>query len=61
MAAVWEAIEAVVSRAELRAAVETVNEMVPPPDADAEADDWRAELAGRITTVSGFVEAAHRR
>jgi TnpA family transposase len=56
VAAVWEAIEAQVSRAELRAAVATVNEMVPPPDAGAEADGWRAELVGRITTVSGFVK-----
>ena len=51
----WEAIEAVISRAELRAAVATVNEMVPP-GTDAGADDWRAGLAGRFTTVSGFVK-----
>ena len=56
VAAVWEAIEAQVSRAELRAAVATVNEMVPPPDASAEADGWRPELVGRITTVLGFVK-----
>jgi hypothetical protein len=56
VAAVWEAIEAVVSRAEVRAAVATVNEMVPPPDAEAEADDWRAELVGRFATVSGFIK-----
>ena len=55
VAAVWEAVEAVMSRAELRAAVKTAHEMVPPPDAGAEADDWRAELAGRISTASGFV------
>jgi len=54
VAAVWEAIEAVISREELRAAVTTVTEMVPPPD--AEGEDWRAGLAGRITTVSGFVK-----
>ena len=54
VAAVWEAIEAVISREELRAAVATVTEMVPPPD--AEGEDWRAGLAGRITTVSGFVK-----
>lgn len=53
VAEVWEAIEAVVSRAEVRAAVATVNEMAPPPDAEAEADDWRAELVGRFATVSG--------
>ena len=56
VAAVWEAVEAVMSRAELRAAVKTAHEMVPPPDAEAEADDWRAELAGRISTASGFVK-----
>jgi hypothetical protein len=53
---VWEAIEAIVTRAELRAALVVVNEMVPPPDAAAEADDWRAELVGRFATVSGFVK-----
>ncbi|MGH3190136.1 MAG: Tn3 family transposase, partial [Streptosporangiaceae bacterium] len=56
VAAVWEAIEAVVSRTELRAAVATVSELVPPPGAEAEADDWRAELVGRFATVSGFVK-----
>ena len=56
VAAVWEAVEAVMSRAELRAAVKTAHEMVPPPDAGAEADGWRAELAGRISTASGFVK-----
>ena len=57
---VWEAIEAVISRAELRAAVATVNEMVPP-GTEAGADDWRAGLVGRFTTVSGFVKLLHRR
>jgi TnpA family transposase len=56
VAEVWEAIEAVVSRADLRAAVATVTEMVPPPGAETEADDWRAELVGRFSTVSGFVK-----
>ena len=55
VSAVWEAIEAVVSRSELRAALVLVNESVPPADA-ADADDWRAELAGRYTTVSGFLK-----
>jgi hypothetical protein len=55
VSAVWEAIEAVVSRSELRAALVLVNESVPPADA-ADADDWRAELAVRYTTVSGFVK-----
>ncbi|MER7131959.1 Tn3 family transposase [Streptosporangium saharense] len=52
---VWEAIEAVVSRAELRAALVLVNENVLPADAE-EPDDWRSELVGRYTTVSGFLK-----
>jgi hypothetical protein len=52
---VWEAIEAVVSRADLRAALVLVNENVPPADA-ADPDDWRKELLGRFTTVSGFLK-----
>lgn len=55
VAEVWEAIEAVVSRAELRAALVLVNDNVPPPDAAA-PDDWRTELVGRYTTVSGFLK-----
>lgn len=53
---VWAAIEAIVPRAELRAALQTANDMVPPPGAEADADDWRAELVGRFATVSGFVK-----
>ncbi|GAA0838322.1 Tn3-like element Tn3 family transposase [Streptosporangium amethystogenes subsp. fukuiense] len=52
---VWEAIEAVISRAELRAALVLVNENVPPADA-VDPDDWRSELVGRYTTVSGFLK-----
>jgi hypothetical protein len=52
---VWESIEAVVSRAELRAALVLVNESVPPADAE-DPDDWRAELLGRYPTVSGFLK-----
>ncbi|TMR30345.1 Tn3 family transposase [Actinomadura geliboluensis] len=55
VAEVWEAIEAVVSRAELRAALVLVNDSVPPADA-ADPDDWRSELVGRYTTVSGFLK-----
>ncbi|WP_045878758.1 Tn3 family transposase [Pseudofrankia sp. DC12] len=54
VAQVWEAIEAVVSRTELRAALVLVNDTVPPADADP--DDWRAALAGRYTTVSAFLK-----
>jgi hypothetical protein len=51
----WEGIEAVISRRELRAAVEAVTDMVPPPDADDDGQ-MRALLAARIATVSGFVK-----
>jgi Tn3 transposase DDE domain len=53
---VWEAIEAIVSRAELRAALQVAHDMVPPPGAEEEPQDWRVELVGRIATVSGFVK-----
>jgi TnpA family transposase len=52
---VWEAIEAVISRAELRAALVLVSETVPPPDAE-DPDDWRAQLVSRYPTVSGFLK-----
>ena len=55
LAEVWEAIDAVVPRAELKAAVATITGMVPPP-APMPTRDWRAELARRIVTVSGFVK-----
>ena len=51
---VWEAIEAIISRDELRAALELVNETVPA--ADAEPVDWRTELLGRYSTVTGFLK-----
>jgi hypothetical protein len=47
---VWETIEAVVSCAELRAALEVVTESTPPPD--AEDPDWRAALVGRYQAVA---------
>jgi TnpA family transposase len=52
---VWEAIEAVVSRADLRAALTVVSETVPPPGAE-DSDDWRAGLLGRYQTVTGFLK-----
>jgi TnpA family transposase len=52
---VWEAIEAVVSRADLRAALMVVSESAPPPGAE-DPDDWRAELLGRYQTVAGFLK-----
>lgn len=50
----WQAIDAVLPRSELAAAVETVNELSPPGD-DGDRE-WRAVLAGRIVTVSGFLK-----
>jgi len=51
----WEAIEAVASRVEMAAAVSTVDDLAPPPGGDDE-EDVRAELAKRITMVSGFMK-----
>lgn len=51
---VWDAIENVVSRAELRAAVASVTEVTPPPDADPDGD-WRAQMLEHYPTVRGFV------
>lgn len=49
----WEAIEAVASRGEMAAAASTVNDLAPSYGGDDE-EDVRAELAKRITMVSGF-------
>jgi hypothetical protein len=54
-AEVWEAIEAIVSRTELRAALVLVNQNVPSADA-VDPEDWRTELVGRYATVSGFLK-----
>lgn len=51
---VWDAIENVVSRSELRAAVEHVAEVLPPPDADPDGE-WRERLLARYPAVRGFV------
>ena len=51
---VWELIDAVVSRGELRAAVAAISELVPP-DSDDEGVK-RAQLATRIATVTGFLK-----
>ncbi|MGH3631794.1 MAG: Tn3 family transposase, partial [Sciscionella sp.] len=50
----WESIEVIVSRRELRAAVATVNDSVPPPDADRDGE-FRAGLVDKIATVRGFL------
>jgi len=51
---VWREIEAIVDRAELRAAVDVVGELVPHLDEDDEAG-MRARLSERIRLVSGFL------
>lgn len=51
---VWDAIENVVSRAELRTAVETITDTLPPPDADPDGE-WRAAMIERYAVVRGFV------
>ncbi len=51
---VWDAIENVVSRSELRAAVEHVAEVLPPPDADPDGE-LRERLLARYSAVRGFV------
>jgi TnpA family transposase len=52
--AVWEAIDAVVPRSELRAAVDNLTATLPPRDADP-AGEWRAELIERYAVVRSFV------
>jgi TnpA family transposase len=52
---VWEAVEAVVPRGELRESVDAVAGMVPPPGSDADAE-MRAELTERIATVTPFLK-----
>jgi hypothetical protein len=52
---VWQAIEAVVSRADLRAALTVVTETVPPAGGP-DPDDWRAALPARYPAVSGFLK-----
>ena len=50
------AVEQVVSRADLAAAVETVRALLPPADdGDGEAE-WRAALVDRYATVRPFIE-----
>ncbi|MGH7920892.1 MAG: Tn3 family transposase, partial [Candidatus Dormibacteraceae bacterium] len=51
---VWGSIEAVVPRAELRAAVAAIFDIAPPAAADPDGE-WRAELVDRIATVRGFL------
>jgi hypothetical protein len=56
---VWDLIENTVSKAELRAAVAAIDELVP--QADPEFDEQRLEeLAGRFATVRSFLPAMMR-
>jgi hypothetical protein len=50
---VWEAIEVRLPRSDMRAAVDTVNSMLPPPETLPEPD-WRAELAKKTHAVVGL-------
>ncbi|MGH9222730.1 MAG: Tn3 family transposase, partial [Acidimicrobiales bacterium] len=50
----WQAIDEVVPRSELLAAVANLTATLPPPDADP-AGEWRAELIERYATVRSFV------
>jgi Domain of unknown function (DUF4158)/Tn3 transposase DDE domain len=51
----WESIEAVVPRAELREAVDVVADMAPPPGSDADAE-MRVRLTERIAMVTPFLK-----
>jgi hypothetical protein len=52
---VWESIEAIVPRRQLRESVDAVSDMVPPPGADDDAE-MRARLTERIATVTPFLK-----
>ena len=52
--AVWEAIDKVVSRQQLRAAVANLAAALPPKDTDA-GGEWRASLVERYAVVRQFV------
>ncbi|NKY53917.1 Tn3 family transposase [Nocardia vermiculata] len=59
LALVWDLIENTVSKAELRAALAAIDELVP--QADPEFDEQRLEeLAGRFATVRSFLPAMMR-
>ena len=51
----WESIEAIVPRRQLRESVDAVSDMVPPPDAGEDAE-LRARLTERIATVTPFLK-----
>ena len=54
LTAIWEAIDAVVPRSDLRAAVANIGALAPPPDADL-GGEWRAGLVERYAVVRRFL------
>jgi len=54
LAEIWEAIDDVVPRSELRAALESIAGLTPVPQADP-GGEWRALLVERYTVVRKFV------
>jgi TnpA family transposase len=55
LAAMWEEIEAVVTRDELAAAIAAMFELTPPLDSDAD-EAWRRVLVTRFSTVRPFLK-----
>lgn len=55
LAAMWEEIEAVVTREELAAAIAAMFELTPPLDSDAD-EAWRRVLVTRFNTVRPFLK-----
>jgi hypothetical protein len=54
LSAIWEAIDAVVPRSDLRAAVANIGALAPPLDADL-GGEWRAGLVERYAVVRRFL------
>jgi len=54
LAEIWEAIDDVVPRSELRAALESIAALTPAPQADP-GGEWRGLLVDRCTVVRKFV------
>ncbi|MFI9533653.1 hypothetical protein ACIG56_10430 [Nocardia fusca] len=59
MSLVWDLVENTVTRAELRAAVAAIDELVPASDTDLDGQRLE-ELAGRLNTVRMFLPALMR-
>ena len=54
LSTIWEAIDAVVPRDELRAAVAYIGELKPAPEGDA-GGEWRADIVDRYAVVRRFL------